>query len=259
MSAARRVRAPRCLAPRCLAVGVALSTMLVGLAVPSVAQAAPTAAPTAAVVPAADPVPDQYIVTLEGGTAKAAVPGEAEQLADRYDAGVLDVYDTALVGFSARMSPDDAKRLAADPRVALVEQDGYVQASATEPTPGGLWGLDRIDQRDLPLNGSYTYSTTAANVHAYVLDTGLYLSHSDFAGRVEPGPDFVDGGLPDDCSGHGTHVTGTLGGTTYGVAKGVRIVPVRVLDCGGQGTFSNVIAGVNWVTAEPDAVRRWPT
>ena len=124
-----------------------------------------------------------------------------------------------------------------------------MQASATESTPPGLWGLDRIDQRDLAVDGSYTYSTTAANVHAYVLDTGLYLSHSDFAGRVDPGPDFVDGGLPDDCSGHGTHVTGTLGGTTYGVAKGVRIVPVRVLDCGGIGTFSNVIAGVNWVTA----------
>ena len=146
------------------------------------------------------------------------------------------------------MSADDAQRLAADPRVALVEQDGYVQASATQSTPGGLWGLDRIDQRDLPVNGSYTYSTTAANVHAYVLDTGLFLSHSDFAGRVDPGIDFVDGGAPADCSGHGTHVTGTLAGTTYGVAKGVRIVPVRVLDCGGQGTFSNVIAGVNWVT-----------
>ena len=237
MSAARRF----------LALGVALSTMVVGLAVPTVAQAA-TSPPTAAVVPAADPVPGQYIVTLEGGTAPAEVPGEAEQLADRYDAGVLDVYDTALVGFSARMSADDAQRLAADPRVALVEQDGYVQASVTQPTPGGLWGLDRIDQRDLPVNGSYTYTTAAANVHAYVLDTGLFLSHSDFAGRVDPGIDFVDGGTPADCSGHGTHVTGTLAGTTYGVAKGVRIVPVRVLDCGGQGTFSNVIAGVNWVT-----------
>src|SRR6476469_9149941 len=114
MSAARRV----------LALGAALATMVVGLGVPTVAQAAtpaPTAAPTAAVVPAADPVPDQYIVTLDDGTPKAAVPAEAEQLADRYDAGVLDVYDTALVGFSARMSPDDAERLAADPRAALVE------------------------------------------------------------------------------------------------------------------------------------------
>ncbi len=236
MSAARRI----------LALGVALSTIIVGLAVPNVAQAT-SAPPTAAVVPAADPVPGQYLVTLDG-TPKAAVSGEAEQLADRYDAGVLDVYDTALVGFSARMSPDDAQRLAADPRVALVEQDGYVQASDTQPTPGGLWGLDRIDQRDLPVDGSYTYANTATNVHAYVLDTGLYLSHGDFAGRVDPGVDFVDGGAPADCSGHGTHVTGTLGGTTYGVAKGVRIVPVRVLDCGGQGTFSNVIAGVNWVT-----------
>ena len=184
MSAARRV-----LARRFLPLGVALTAIVAGLAVPSVAQAAtpvPTVAPTAAVVPAADPVSDQYIVTLEGGTARA-VPGEAEQLAERYDAGVLDVYDTALVGFSARMSPDDAQRLAADPHVALVEQDGYVQASATQVPPNLSWGLDRIDQRDLAVDGSYTYTTTAANVHAYVLDTGLDRSHVDFTGRVDPG------------------------------------------------------------------------
>ena len=221
--------------------------MVVGLAVPNVAQAA-TPPPTAAVVPAADPVPEQYIVTLEGGTAKAAVPGEAEQLADRYDAGVLDVYDTALVGFSARMSPDDAQRLAADPHVALVEQDGYVQASATEPTPGGLWGLDRIDQRDLPVNGSYTYSTTAANVHAYVLDTGLYLSHSDFAGRVEPGPRLRRRRTPrrlqrprDPRHGH------ARGNDVRRRQRGAHRPGTRAR-LHGQGTFSNVIAGVNWVT-----------
>ena len=204
MSAARRVRAP--LAPRFLALGVALSTMVVGLAVPNVAQAAtpaPTAAPTGAVVPAADPVPDQYIVTLEGGTAKAAVPGEAEQLADRYDAGVLDVYDTALVGFSARMSP--GRRAAPRRRPARrARRAGRLRAGLRDPVDSpGLWGLDRIDQRDLPVNGSYTYTTTAANVHAYVLDTGLDLSHSDFAGRVDPGLDFVDGGTPTTAAATG--------------------------------------------------------
>ena len=125
MSAARRF----------LALGVALSTMVVGLAVPTLAQAA-TSPPTAAVVPAADPVPGQYIVTLEGGTAPAEVPGEAEQLADRYDAGVLDVYDTALVGFSARMSADDAQRLAADPR-CRARRAGRLRAGLRDPVDSG--------------------------------------------------------------------------------------------------------------------------
>jgi len=111
------------------------------------------------------------------------------------------------------------------------------------------WGLDRLDQRDLPLNATYSYDKTGSGVTAYIIDTGIRLSHNDFGGRATSGYDAIDGGSADDCNGHGTHVSGTVGGTTYGVAKGVRLVAVRVLDCGGSGSNSGVIAGVNWVTS----------
>ncbi len=200
------------------------------------------------VIPATNPVPGQYIVTLKNGTSSSAVPGQAQQLANRYAGGLLDLYDKALRGFAVRMSAADAGRLAADPSVEMVEQDGYVQASTTQSSPP--WGLDRIDQHNLPLDNSYAYTETASTVHAYVIDTGLNFAHNDFVGRTTKGPDFIDGdGSPDDCNGHGTHVAGTLGGSTYGVAKAVQIVAVRVLGCNGSGTFSGVIAGVNWVTA----------
>ncbi len=110
------------------------------------------------------------------------------------------------------------------------------------------WGLDRIDQRNLPLNSSYTYPNTATNVHAYIIDTGIRSTHNDFGGRATSGFDAVDGGTADDCNGHGTHVAGTVGGTAYGVAKGVQLVGVRVLNCAGSGTDAQVIAGIDWVT-----------
>jgi subtilisin family serine protease len=228
----------------------AFAAILVFAAAGALVTAAPAGAqvaPTGAVVPSDDPVPDQYIVTL-GGAATTNVAASAHQLAARYDGTVVDVYQSALDGFAVRLDASDAQRLAADHSVARVEQDGYVHASTTQAAPS--WGLDRIDQHALPLDGSYSYSGTGATVHAYVIDTGLNLAHSDFAGRVTAGPDFVDeDSTPSDCAGHGTHVAGILGGTTYGVAKGVQVVPVRVLDCAGNGTSSDVIAGVNWVTA----------
>uniref|UniRef100_UPI003467EDD9 Extracellular serine proteinase n=1 Tax=Thermus sp. (strain Rt41A) TaxID=32063 RepID=UPI003467EDD9 len=111
------------------------------------------------------------------------------------------------------------------------------------------WGLDRIDQRTLPLDGRYTYTATGAGVHAYVVDTGILLSHQEFTGRIGKGYDAITpGGSAQDCNGHGTHVAGTIGGTTYGVAKGVTLHPVRVLDCNGSGSNSSVIAGLDWVT-----------
>ena len=144
------------------------------------------------------------------------------------------------------MSESAAKRLAADPSVAYVEQNQTVSLLATQSN--ATWGMDRIDQRARPLSTTYTYPRTASNVTAYIIDTGIRFAHTDFGGRATSGYDAVDGGAADDCNGHGTHVAGTVGGTTWGVAKQVSLVGVRVLNCSGSGTNAGVIAGVNWVT-----------
>jgi subtilisin family serine protease len=139
-----------------------------------------------------------------------------------------------------------AAALSRNPNVAYVEQDQVYTADATQsPTPS--WGLDRVDQHNLPLSNSYTYATTASTVYAYIIDTGIQTTHPDFGGRAAVAYDAL-GGNGQDCNGHGTHVAGTVGGTTYGVAKGVTLHAVRVLDCRGSGTNSGVIAGVDWVT-----------
>ncbi|HZN20739.1 MAG TPA: S8 family serine peptidase, partial [Micromonosporaceae bacterium] len=141
-----------------------------------------------------------------------------------------------------------ARRLAADPAVDYVQQNHVLGLVGTQPNPPS-WGLDRIDQRSRPLDSSYTYPSTAANVHAYIIDTGIRFTHTDFGGRAVSGFDAIDGGSADDCHGHGTHVAGTTGGTAYGVAKAVQLVAVRVLSCSGSGTTAQVVAGVDWVTA----------
>jgi serine protease len=201
------------------------------------------------------PVPDQYIVVLEddaAGTADApartglTVPIVAVDMAARYGGTLLDVWDTALKGFAIRLPGPAAQRLASDPRVKWVEQDSEVWAVATQSP--ATWGIDRIDQRNRPLSNSYTYNTTASNVHAYIIDTGIRRTHTQFGGRVTGGVSYInDGRGTSDCNGHGTHVAGTVGGSTYGVAKAVRLHPVRVLSCSGSGTTSGVISGVNWV------------
>jgi serine protease len=202
------------------------------------------------------PVPGQYIVVLKDGAASLAserssvarVSVVANDMAARHRARVKKSFEHALRGFVAEADDAALARLLADPNVAYVEENGYVSINATQT--GATWGIDRIDQRDLPLSGTYTYNTTAAGVHAYIIDTGVLLAHSQFTGRVGNGFDAVtSGGNANDCNGHGTHVAGTVGGTTYGVAKGVTIHPVRVLGCTGSGTNAGVISGMDWVAA----------
>ncbi len=187
-----------------------------------------------------------YIVVFEDGVSASSVGSKARAHAQRYGADITHKYTTALRGYAAKMNERAAERVANNPAVAYVEQDQKVQLTGDQSNPP--WGLDRIDQRDLPLNDLYSYSTTASNVDAYVIDTGIRTSHNDFGGRATSGYDAVDGGAATDCNGHGTHVAGTIGGSTYGVAKQVSLVAVRVLDCNGSGSNSGVIAGVDWVT-----------
>ena len=199
----------------------------------------------------ANALPGRYIVVLKpsAGVGAAAVSATVQAKAfaarDTLGATIYYLYDAALGGYAAGLSPAALQTLRADPDVAFVQQDQVVAKSGEQISPP--WNLDRIDQRVRPLDGLYHYAATGAGVHAYIIDTGIYSAHKEFIGRIGDGYDAVDGGSPDDCDGHGTHVAGTLGGTTTGVAKGVTLHAVRVLDCHGQGTDSSVIAGVDWV------------
>lgn len=240
-----------------LIAGLAAAVAIVGL---STAQAA---------VP--QPIKNQYIVVL-----KAPAAGSVEArlglsdlvqgvLAQVGGGQVIAQYQFALRGFAARLTSTQAEALSRLPLVQLVEQDQVVTAVATQS--GATWGLDRIDQRNLPLNGTYIYPDQAGQgVHVYVIDTGLNASHNEFTGRVAAGRNFApnSGGLlctllglgcttdpanTTDCNGHGTHVAGTAAGTTYGVAKRATVHAVRVLGCNGSGSNSGVIAGIDWVAA----------
>ncbi|MGN9776654.1 S8 family peptidase [Micromonospora sp. H33] len=234
------------------ALAVAATAVAVAAAVTTPAQAAPTGEIRGAGAPTA--ISGSYLVVLKGdtvgaagsSTARTAVPDRAAKLVKRYGGNVGDVYTAALTGFSATMTAGQARRLAADPAVAYVEQDQVLAAVATQSNPP--WGLDRIDQRNLPLSRSFTYPNTASNVRAYIIDTGIRTTHTQFGGRASWGTNTVDSNNT-DCNGHGTHVAGTVGGSTYGVAKQVRLVAVKVLNCSGSGTTTGVVNGVNWVTA----------
>jgi subtilisin family serine protease len=201
--------------------------------------AAATAAP-AKFIPAKDKaIANHYIVVLkEGANSRsiAAVSGVSPK----------HVYESALNGFAAELNAGQLNALRHNPNVDYIEQDAEVSIMATQPVSSGLWGLDRIDQRNLPLNGTYNYNSTASNVTAYVLDTGIYTAHTNFGGRAANVYDSF-GGTGADCNGHGTHLAGTIGGATYGVAKAVKLRGVRILDCNGSGAWSGVIAGIDWV------------
>ncbi|MBO8198300.1 S8 family peptidase [Streptomyces smyrnaeus] len=199
-------------------------------------------------------LPDRYIVTLDGGTsaslaARSQVRTTAERLTDSYGGTVRQVYSTALRGFSVRATEAQAKKLAAAPGVKYVEADGTMRVSGTQPNPPS-WGIDRVDGS---LNRSYSYPNEGSGVTAYIVDTGVDMTHPDFTGRARSGYDFIDNDTnASDCQGHGTHVAGTVGSRSYGVAKNVDLVAVRVLNCQGSGQWSQVIGGIDWVARNAD-------
>ncbi|WP_189145519.1 S8 family peptidase [Streptomyces lacrimifluminis] len=213
---------------------------------------AAAATPPVGVIQGADAegaIKDSYIVTLKDSAGFRAASSKGRALATRYGAEVERTYTSALNGYATEMTEAEAERLAADPAVAKVVQNKTLHINDTQTGP--TWGLDRIDQADLPLDSAYTYPAGAGSgVTAYVIDTGVRITHTDFGGRASYGYDAIDGDTSaGDGNGHGTHVAGTVAGATYGVAKAAKIVAVRVLDDSGSGTTDQVVAGIDWVTA----------
>ncbi|MBT2418140.1 S8 family peptidase [Streptomyces sp. ISL-22] len=196
---------------------------------------------------AAGAVADSYIVNLKADHARSGSKA-GRALVEKYGADIERTYKTALNGYAIEASEAEAKALAADPAVASVVQNRTFSINATQTNPPS-WGLDRVDQKNLPLNSSYTYPDAAGQgVTAYVIDTGVRITHSDFGGRASYGYDAIDNdNTAQDGHGHGTHVAGTVAGNAYGVAKKAKIVGVRVLNNSGQGTTAQVVAGIDWV------------
>lgn len=219
-------------------IGALAVALPLALALTPAVAAAESPAPLIGVAqaPAAQEIEGRYIVTLKADADPAGLL-KARSLKARH------VYEDVINGFAADLTPAQLTRLRGDARVASIEEDQRIVSTATQYN--APWGLDRIDQRS-GRDGSYTYTRNGSGVTAYIIDTGIDTAHADFGGRARNVFDAF-GGNGADCNGHGTHVAGTVGGTTYGVAKGVQLRGVRVLDCQGSGSYSGIIAGFDWV------------
>ncbi|GLY07105.1 MULTISPECIES: S8 family peptidase [Actinoplanes] len=230
------------------------AAVIVAATVAATAATPAFAAPKTGTILAADSpnaIAGSYLVTLKNG--QQIDQAKADRLAQRYGGSVGKVFGHAVEGYAAKLSAAQAARLAADPSVASVEADQVVRIADTQSS--APWGLDRIDQRALPLSGTYTYGPSSG-VTVYVIDTGITITHQDFGGRASYGYDAVDGdNVAQDGQGHGTFVAGVAVGSTYGVAKSANVVGVRVLGNDGSGTTAGVIAGIDWVTANAVAGR----
>jgi Subtilisin-like serine proteases len=205
-------------------------------------------------ISAVKPIEGQFIVVLADNgkglsESQSMVETQTQDLAGDYNADIDVVFSRTLKGFTARMSKADAMRLSADPRIAFVEEDSEISPSI-EAQAAPDWGLDRVDQATLPLNSNFVYSNRGAGVNVYIIDSGINPSHQDFGGRAAVAHDVLnDGQNGIDCRGHGTHIAGTVGSATYGVAKSANLWGVRVLPCVGTGQLSDLMAGIEWVTA----------
>jgi subtilisin family serine protease len=228
--------------------GVVAGVAAVGSAVAT--RSAPESTGEIQLANATNAIPGSYLVGFKRpAVAATAVTTTAKDLSARFGGRLGFTYDSAVRGFSVTMTADQARKLATHPSVAYVQQNLAYRKTGRQTTPPS-WGLDRIDQRDRTADNVYRYATTAADVHAYVIDSGIRTTHQEFGGRASHGWDFIDNDADaSDCDGHGTHVAGTVGGSTaYSVAKQARIVGVRVLNCDGDGSTASVVAGINWVT-----------
>ncbi|MGH1491624.1 MAG: S8 family serine peptidase [Acidimicrobiales bacterium] len=226
-----------------------IATLLAGITAPAGAATNDDATLAPLLASDGDTVAGSYIVVMnpDADTADAAEASDAlERTVEAASGEVTQQYRTLLVGFAATMDAATVERLRASPFVSYIEQDSVVTKSGDQANP--VWGLDRIDQSDRPLDNNYHYDTDGSGVTVYVIDTGIRSTHNQLAGRVAGGRSFISGG-PEDCDGHGTHVAGTVAATTYGVAKQADVYGIRVLNCNGSGTTSGVIAGMNWVAA----------